>query len=288
MKEIGFVGLGTMGGAMAGRFITTGHTVHGTSRTRQRAERLLSEGLRWHDTAREVAASVDIVLTSLPDDQALDAVASGPDGMLAGLAPGAIWVDMSTVSPPASKNIAARVEAKGASMLDAPVSGSVPQVMAGALTIMVGGPGDAYQRAEPLLRELGNATHVGSNGQGLALKLGINVSLAVQMLAFSEGLLLAERSGLDRKIALQVMTNSAIGSPTLKARAPLIFNPPETAWFDIRLMRKDIELALDLARSLGIPAPTAGRADEVLTKAGSLGYDRRDIASLYEVLEQMG
>ena len=124
-------------------------------------------------------------------------VASGPDGILAGLAAEKIWVDMSTVSPPASRELAERVRARGATMLDAPVSGSVPQVQAGTLTIMVGGDEDAYARVEPILRELGTPTHIGENGQGLVLKLAINISLAVQMLAFAEGLLMAERAGID-------------------------------------------------------------------------------------------
>ena len=157
----------------------------------------------------------------------LDAVASGPDGILAGLAAGQIWVDMSTVSPRASRELAERVTRAGASMLDAPVSGSVPQVQNGTLTIMVGGDDHAYARVEPVLRELGTPTHVGENGQGLVLKLAINVSLAVQMLAFAEGLLLAERSGIDRRLAIDVMTQSPIGSPMLKARAPLLLDLPD-------------------------------------------------------------
>ena len=156
-----------------------------------------------------------MLITSLPDDAVLESVASGPDGILAGLAAPKIWVDMSTVSPRVSRGLAQRVRARGASMLDAPVSGSVPQVQSGTLTIMVGGDDEAYARAEPVLRELGTPTHVGENGQGLTLKLAINISLAVQMLAFSEGLLLAERSGLDPELAAGVMTESPIGSPML-------------------------------------------------------------------------
>src|SRR6202035_4565837 len=132
-----------------------------------------------------------------------------------------------------------RVQERGASMLDAPVSGSVPQVQSGTLTIMVGGGEDAYRRVEPILRELGSPTHIGENGQGLVLKLAINISLAVQMLAFAEGLLLAERAGIDRQRAVEVMTASPIGSPMLKARADLVLNLPDEAWFDVSLMQKD-------------------------------------------------
>ena len=172
-------------------------------------------------------------------------------------------------------------------MLDAPVSGSVPQVQAGTLTMMIGGDETAYRKVEPLLSELGTPNYVGDNGPGLALKLAINISLAVQMLAFAEGLLLAELSGIDRQRALDVMEASPIGSPMLRARASIILEPPEEAWFDLRFMHKDIELALDAARRLGIPLPTASRADEVLEQAVALGYERRDLAALFQALEDI-
>jgi 3-hydroxyisobutyrate dehydrogenase-like beta-hydroxyacid dehydrogenase len=284
---IGFVGLGHMGGSMAARLLAAGYAVHGMNRTRRRAEDLIAHGLRWHATPREVATAADVVLTSVPDDEALNVAAAGPDGLLAGLTPGTTWVDVSTVSPTASREMAARVRAVGATMLDAPVSGSVPQVRSGSLTIMVGGDADTYDRVEPVLRELGTPRHIGSNGQGLVLKLAINISLAVQMLALSEGLLLADRSGVDRRLALDVMIGSAIGSPMLKARAPLVLDPPAEAWFTLGLVQKDVELARDLAESLGVPLPTADRADEVLGMARALGYQDRDLAAMFQVLEQV-
>jgi 3-hydroxyisobutyrate dehydrogenase len=283
-KRLGFVGLGNMGGNMAARFLTAGYTVFGEERSHAHAQWLVDGGLLWRDTPREVAEATDIVFTSLPDDDVLETVASGPGGILAGVAEGQIWVDMSTVSPRASRNIAERVRDRGAAMLDAPVSGSVPQVQTGTLTIMVGGDERAYARAEPILRELGTPTHVGQNGQGLVLKLAINISLAVQMLAFAEGLLLAERSGIDSRLAIDVMTQSPIGSPMLKARAGLLVDLPDDAWFNIGLMHKDIALALDAARQLPIPLPSAAAADQVLTVARALGYERRDLAALFEVL----
>jgi 3-hydroxyisobutyrate dehydrogenase-like beta-hydroxyacid dehydrogenase len=284
MAAIGFVGLGHMGGNMAARLFAAGHEVYGEERQREHARHLEEAGLRWRDTPREVAEAAEIIFTSLPDDAALEAAASGPDGILAGLAAGKIWVDVSTVSPRVSRQLAERVRGQGAAMLDAPVSGSVPQVQSGTLTIMVGGDEDAYGRAEPVLRELGTPTRIGENGQGLALKLAINISLAVQMLAFAEGLLLATRDGVDAKLALEVMTESPIGSPMLKARAPLVLDLPEEAWFDVRLMHKDIALALAMAGELDIRLPSANVADEALTQAEQLGYAERDIAALYEVL----
>ena len=286
-RKIGFVGLGHMGGGMAARFLAAGYPVYGEQQNRADAQGIIDDGLQWRDTPREVAEAADILFTSLPDDGVVEAVASGSDGILAGLAPGKIWVDMSTVSPRASRGLAERVHALGATMLDAPVSGSVPQVQAGTLTIMVGGDRDAYARIEPLLRELGTPTHIGENGQGLVLKLAINIALAVQMLTFAEGLLLAERAGVDRKLAVKVMTESAVGSPMLKARAPLVLDLPDEAWFDIGLMQKDVVLALDTARQLHVPLPSAAVADELLTVARALGYERRDLAALFEVLARL-
>jgi 3-hydroxyisobutyrate dehydrogenase-like beta-hydroxyacid dehydrogenase len=284
MTTVGFVGLGHMGGNMAARLHSAGYEVYGNEREREHARALEEAGLRWRDTPRDVAEAAEIVLTSLPDDEALESVASGPHGVLAGLTAGKVWVDVSTVSPRVSRELAERASERGAALLDAPVSGSVPQVQSGTLTIMVGGDDDAYRRVEPVLRELGTPTHVGENGQGLALKLAINISLAVQMLAYSEGLLLATRFGVDPTVATRVMTESPIGSPMLKARAPLVLDLPEEAWFDVSLMHKDITLALALARELDLLLPSADAADGALSQAERLGYGRRDIAALYKAL----
>jgi len=285
--RIGFVGLGHMGGNMAARFLAAGYTVYGEERNRATAQGLEHDGLQWRDTPREAAEAADILFTSLPNDRVLETVASGPDGVLAGLSADEVWADMSTVSPRASRELAERVHALGASLLDAPVSGSVPQVQAGTLTIMVGGNKDAYARVEPLLRELGTPTHIGENGQGLVLKLAINISLAVQMLAFAEGLLLAERGGIDPGAAGEVMAASPIGSPMLKARLPLILDLPDEAWFDVGLMQKDIVLALEAARELRVPLPSAAAADEMLTLARAHGHEHHDLAALFQTLRQL-
>ncbi len=287
MTTLGFVGLGHMGGNMAVRFLQAGYTVYGETRHRGEVQELEREGLVWRDTPREIAEAAAVVLTSVPNDSALEDIASGPDGILAGLAAEKVWVDLSTVSPQASRELAQRVKERGAAMLDAPVSGSVPQVQSGTLTIMVGGDEQAYTRVEPILRELGTPNYIGENGQGLVLKLAINISLAVQMLAFAEGVLLAERAGIDRKRAVEVMTQSPIGSPMLKARADLVLDLPDEAWFDVGLMQKDIVLALDTGRQLRVPLPSAATADEMLTLARAAGYEHRDIAALFEVLAKL-
>lgn len=287
MSAIGFVGLGSMGAPMAGRLLQ-GHQVFGTNRTKEKASGLIERGLTWRDTPREVAAAAPVVFSMVTDDAALAAITSGPDGILAGLNPGAVYVDMSTVSPQASRELATRVHALGATMIDAPVSGSVPSAEDGALAIMAGGPDPAFRTVEPMLHQLGRSvTHVGGNGQGLLLKLAINISLAAQMLAFSEGVLLAERGGIDPKLAVPAMTGSAIGSPMLKARAPLVLDLPEQAWFDVELMHKDIRLALEAARGFHVPLPAASVAGSMLGTAAELGYGHRDIAAFFEVLQRM-
>ena len=284
MTTIGFIGLGAMGAPLADRLLD-GHQVYGTNRTKAKATSLVERGMIWRDTPREVAEAADTVFSMVTDDDALASIAGGPDGILAGLRPGAVYVDMSTVSPGASRRLAGQARAAGATMIDAPVSGSVPAAREGTLTIMAGGPEPAFRAVEPLLRHLGGSvTHVGDNGRGLLLKLAINISLASQMLAFSEGMLLAQRGGIDPELASRVMIDSPIGSPMLRVRAPLVLDLPEHAWFDMRLMHKDIRLALQTARRAHLPLPAAAAADQVLSLAEQTGYGDRDIAGMFEVL----
>jgi 3-hydroxyisobutyrate dehydrogenase-like beta-hydroxyacid dehydrogenase len=285
MSTIGFVGLGAMGSRIAGRLLDDGNELYGTNRTKSRGQPLIERGLKWRDTPREVAGDADVIFSMVTDDGALEAIAAGPDGILAGLRPGKVYVDMSTVSPRASRAVAERVKAAGAEMLDAPVSGSIPQAESGTLAIMVGGDEQAFAEVEPLLHQVGQAvTHIGENGQGLVLKLAINISLAVQTLAFSEGLLLAERDGVDSRVAAEVMSATPIGSAMLKARIPLLLDLPEQAWFDVAMMQKDIRLALQAAQVVDVALPSAAAADRMLTRARELGYEHRDIAALHEVL----
>jgi 3-hydroxyisobutyrate dehydrogenase-like beta-hydroxyacid dehydrogenase len=288
MSALGFVGLGAMGASIAGRLLSQGHTVYGTNRTRSKAEPLIEAGLLWCDSPREVAHAADILFSMVTDDAALEALTAGPGGILAGLAASKVYVDMSTVGPQFSRALGERVGSRGASMLAAPVSGSVPAAQAGSLAIMVGGDADAFERVEPILRGLGSTvTFVGGNDQALLLKLAINISLAVQMLAFSEGVLLAERGGIAPDLATDVLTHSAIGSPMLQARAPMLLELPEQAWFDVKMMRKDLRLTLATARELGVPLPSTAVADELLNTASKLGYEHRDIAVLFRVLSAM-
>jgi 3-hydroxyisobutyrate dehydrogenase-like beta-hydroxyacid dehydrogenase len=283
---IGVVGLGAMGGQIAGRLLSQGNLVYGTNRTKAKADPLTDRGLRWRDTPRQVTEAADVIISMVTNGDALRAVTGGPDGILAGLQAGKVYLDMSTVSPASSRELAGRVAASGAAMLAAPVSGSVPAAADGSLGIIVGGDPDAYPRVEPILRQLGSTvTFVGDNQHALLLKLAINISLAVQMLAFSEGVLLAEHGGIDRHLALDVLTHSAIGSPMLKTRAPLLLQPPGKAWFDVALMQKDLRLALDTAHDLAVPLPSTAIADELLDAARAHGYQHRDITVLYQLLD---
>ena len=224
MQTIGFIGLGKMGGNMAARYLASGYTVYGEARDRNGAQWLVDQGLRWVDTPREVAQAADIVMTSLPNDEVVESVATGPDSLLAGLCEGKLWADLSTIRPGVSRKLAARVR---------------------------------------------------SEGRG------------AQMLAFSEGLLLAERDGIDPDLAAQVMAGSAIGSPMLKARLPLVLDRTDETWFDVGLMHKDIRLARQAGDELATPLPAAAAADEILTRADDLGYGHRDIAAIHEVLAKL-
>jgi 3-hydroxyisobutyrate dehydrogenase-like beta-hydroxyacid dehydrogenase len=284
---IGFIGPGAMGSRMATRLMDAGNHVCGTNRTGARQSPLIDRGMVWMNTPREIAAAADITFGMVTDDNALAAISQGPDGILAALRPGKLYVNMSTVSPQASRELSSRVRMLGATMLEAPVFGSIPQAETGTLEIMVGGDREAFATALPLLRELGQTvTYIGPNGQAVLLKLAINISLAVQTLVFSEGLLLAERDGIDPELAATLMGASPIGSPMLNARIRLLLAPPQDAWFDIELMHKDIRLARQAANESDTPWPSARLADEVLSRASELGYAHRDVAALHEVLSR--
>jgi 3-hydroxyisobutyrate dehydrogenase-like beta-hydroxyacid dehydrogenase len=285
---IGFVGLGVMGGGIARRLIEAGHQLVGWNRTKEKAAPLLADGMDWCDTPREVAERSDVVFSMVTNVDALRAIADGPDGLLAGLGPGDVYVDMSTVSPSASRTLATRVRDTGAAMLDAPVSGSVATLEQGKLSVMVGGDSQTFERVKPILRDVGPVvTHVGENGQAVLMKIAHNLSLAVQMLAFSEGVLLAEKGGIDRATAVEVLTSSAIASPMVKYRGPFVLEQPDEAWFDVNMMQKDMLYALEAGREFDVPLPTTAVTNEYLTAARALGLEKRDFAALFDVLAQM-
>jgi 3-hydroxyisobutyrate dehydrogenase-like beta-hydroxyacid dehydrogenase len=274
-----------MGGRIATRLLSKGYAVVGFDRVAAKGEPLIGRGLRWVESPRAVTESADATFVMVPDSAALQAAAGGADGLLAGLGPGKVLIDMSTVSPSVSRAVAAQVRERGADMVDAPVSGSVSAVEGGTLAVMVGGDRATFDRIKGILEDIGpTVSYVGANGTALAVKIAINLSVAVQMLAFAEGVLLAEKSGIDRKAAIELMTNSVIASPLVKYKAPFVVELPDTAWFNVAMMQKDVELALEAGRQLGVPLPSATVANEILTAARAAGYGERDFAAMFHLL----
>jgi 3-hydroxyisobutyrate dehydrogenase-like beta-hydroxyacid dehydrogenase len=288
MAKVGFIGLGVMGSQMVNRLLSKCHTVTGYNRTRAKAEWLVKKGMQWADSPRAVASAADYTFAMVTNAAAIQAIAEGPDGLLAGLSAGKIFIDMSTVSPAVSRALAAKVRAVGADMVDSPVSGSVITLQEGKLSVMVGGRKETFDKIKPLLLDIGpKVTHVGDNGLALSMKIATNLSLAVQMLAFSEGVLLAEKSGIAREVAVDVLTHSAVASPMIQYRGPFVLQQPEEAWFDVNMMQKDMVLAMDLGRQLDVPLPTTAASNEILTAARAMGLAKYDFAAMFDVLAAM-
>ncbi|HWT81119.1 MAG TPA: NAD(P)-dependent oxidoreductase [Candidatus Methylomirabilis sp.] len=288
MATLGYVGLGVMGGRIAKRLLDARHSVIGYNRTKSKAQWLLDAGMKWGETPRAVAEKTDVTFTMVTNTEALHAVVAGSDGILAGLGPGKVYVDMSTVSPSASRELAAQVASRGAHMLDSPVSGSVITLEEGKLSLMVGGDRNIFDKVKPILQAIGpKVTYVGGNGLAVSMKIATNLSLAVQMLAFSEGVLLAEKSGIPRETAVEVLLNSVIASPMVKYRGPFVLRMPEEAWFDVNMMQKDMNLALEMGRRLDVPLPTTAATNEFLTAARGMGLAKQDFAVVFQVLARM-
>jgi len=296
VANLGFVGLGVMGSLMAQRLLERGHSLTGYNRTRSKAQSLIEKGMKFAETPRAVAEAADVIFSSVANSAALTSIAEGPHGVLAGLSRGKLFVDMSTVSVATSRAIAARVREKGADMLDAPVSGSVATLKVGKLSLMVGGRRESFDRVKPLLEDFSDqptagqgqkVTYVGENGLALVMKIATNSNLAVQMLAFSEAVLLAEKNGIPRQTAVDVLTHSAIASPMVQYRGPFVLKLPETAWFDVNMMQKDMLLALELGRQVDVPLPTAAAANEMLTSARAIGLVHEDFAVMFDALAKM-
>jgi 3-hydroxyisobutyrate dehydrogenase-like beta-hydroxyacid dehydrogenase len=288
MANLGYIGLGAMGGNMADLLMTKGHTVTGYNRTSAKAEWLVKKGLSLAATPKAVAQASDVIFVMVTNSAADEAVMNGPDGLIAGLSAGKVIVDMSTVSPAISRGLAAKVREKGADMVDAPVSGSIITLQQGKLSVMVGGSKATFDQIKPILDDVGpRVTHVGNNGLALVMKIATNLSLAVQMLAFSEGVLLAEKSGIARETAVDVLTHSVIASPMVVYRGPFVLKMPAEAWFNVNMMQKDMLLALELGRQVDVPLPTTAVTNEMLTTARAMGLVEEDFATIFKALAQM-
>jgi 3-hydroxyisobutyrate dehydrogenase-like beta-hydroxyacid dehydrogenase len=286
MAKLGYIGLGTMGSRVTARLLDAGHDVVGYNRTPDKAQWLVDRGMRVGATPREVAESADVVFAMVTNSAALQAVADGADGFVAGLKRGQVVVDMSTVSPAISQRVAEQVRQRGADMLDAPVSGSVITLEQGKLSMMVGGARETFERVKPLLDVIApvKVTHVGVNGLAVSMKIATNLGLAVQMLAFSEAVLLAEKAGIPRETAVEVLTHSVIASPMVQYRGPMVLKMPDAAWFDVNMMQKDMDLALEMGHQLSVPLPTTAITNQMLTAARGMGLANDDFAVIFKVL----
>ena len=289
--EIGFIGLGDMGMGIVPRLLAGGHQVTGWNRSPLKAEPLRKLGMLWADSPKAVAAQSDIVFCIVTDAQAVEAIALGPEGVIAGLKPDGIFLDMSTIAPDSSRAIAKTFADKGLCMLDAPISGSTVTLSEGKASIMVGGDRAAYDRVEPVLLSIGpKVTYIGSNGLAVQLKLAINLVLMVEVIAFGEGVALAEKGGVAREVAVDAMLKSVVASPVLGYRGPFILegNMPKVPLADVNLQQKDMQLVLELGRNMGVPVPLAAAANEMMNACRGLGIAHNDFVIAHEAYRILG
>jgi 3-hydroxyisobutyrate dehydrogenase-like beta-hydroxyacid dehydrogenase len=290
MADLAFVGLGAMGSRLAKRLLDAGYTLTGYNRTAEKARALVDSGMKLARTPREAAAAADVVFTMVTDNDALRAVSYGADGVLAGLRGGATLVEMSTVGPDVTRELGEAIAARGAIMLDAPVSGSTVSVEQGVASIQVGGDVAALERVRPYLAVMGpnGITHVGPLGIAKAMKVATNLGVAVQILAFCEAVALAEKSGITREAAVEALMRSVIASPLVKYRGPFVLGKmAEHVSFPVPMIQKDLQLALDQARAVGVPLPLTALTQEWMTKARAMGLGDYDFAVVFDVFAAM-
>lgn len=289
--RIGFAGLGAMGQCIVPRLIAAGHEVTGWNRSPDKAAPLVALGMKVAATPRELAEASDVVFSILTDAAAVRAVALGADGILAGLRAGAVYLDMSTITPESSRSVSGEFARAGRVMLDAPISGSPVTVNQGKASLMVAGERAAFERVLPVLLAIGpRATYIGASGLAVQLKLAINLVLMVEVIAFCEGVALAEKGGVDRNIAVEAMLASVVASPVLGYRGPFILegNMPAVPLADVTLQQKDMTMVLELARKLGMPAPLAAAANEMMNACRGLGIDHHDFVIAHEAYRRLG
>jgi 3-hydroxyisobutyrate dehydrogenase-like beta-hydroxyacid dehydrogenase len=288
VATVGFVGLGVMGGNIAVRLLNAGHVVQGYNRTAAKVTSLAELGMTVAATPRAAAQDASVVFSMVSDGEALTQVCAGENGILAGLSTGAIFVDLSTVGPIASEAARIATEERGCRFLAAPVSGSVSTIKAGNLVFMVGGPAETLDEVRPLLLDIGSGVmHVGSVRQASAMKLAVNLSVATQVIAFSEGVLLAERYGVEPEQAVDILLGSVVASPMLAYRGRFLLDPPEVPWFTVALARKDLRITQDMAERANLPLWSAAAAVPVLAAAEALGFGDEELASVGRALRTM-
>ena len=289
--RIGFIGLGAMGQGIVPRLIDAGHAVTGWNRTRAKAGSLIDRGMQWAASPRELAARSEIVFSIVTDAAAVRAVALGDDGIIAGLAREAVYLDMSTIAPEASRAISSEFRKAGLTMLDAPISGSPVTLAQGKASIMVGGDRAAFERVKPVLLDIGaKASYIGRSGLAVQMKLAINLVLMVEVIAFGEGVALAEKGGVAREVAVEAMLASVVASPVLGYRGPFILEGrmPKEPLADVNLQQKDMTLGLELARKSGAATPLAAAANEMMNTCRGMGLDHHDFVIAHEVYRRLG
>ncbi len=288
--RVGFVGLGTMGAAMAERLIAAGFEVAVHNRTRAREEPLEALGATRAASPAEAARGADLVVVIVSDTPDVDQVAFGSEGIAAGLAPGALLIDMSTIAPDATRAYAARIAEQGSAWLDAPVSGGSEGARNGTLSIMVGGDAADLERARPVLSAMGTTiTHVGPVGAGQLAKAMNQVVIAGTYAAVAEGIVLGLKAGIDVEAALAALAGGAAGSWGLVHRGPNVVRNDYPLGFRVRLHRKDLGIALDAARALGAPLPVAALVEQWETGLIARGHGDEDVSAIARVVrEQAG
>jgi 3-hydroxyisobutyrate dehydrogenase-like beta-hydroxyacid dehydrogenase len=289
--NLGFVGLGAMGELIVPRLMAAGHKVTGWNRTRAKAELLIAQGMAFAATPREVALASEIVFSIVTDSPAVKAVALGPDGIISGLKKSGIYIDMSTIEPDVSREVAAQFANAGLVMLDGPLSGSPVTVKAGNASVMIGGEEAAFERAKPVLLAIGpKVTRIGGNGLACQMKIAVNLLLMVEVICFGEAVALAEKGGVSREAAVDAILKSVAASPVLGYRGPFILEGkmPEVPLADVTLQQKDMVLALNLGRKLGSPVPLAAAANEIMNACRGLGIDANDFVVAHQVYRKLG
>ncbi|HLF61566.1 MAG TPA: NAD(P)-dependent oxidoreductase [Acidimicrobiia bacterium] len=288
--EIGFIGLGDMGQGVVRRLLDAGHQVTGWNRTAAKGADLMTHGMAWADTPRGAAAVSEIVFSIVTDAAAVRAVALGDDGVIAGLSSDSVYLDMSTIDPEVSRGIASEFAAAGLIMLDAPMSGSPITLAQGTASTMVGGDRAAFERVESVLYDIGSkVSYIGDSGQAVMMKIAVNLTLIVEMVAFCESVALAEKAGVARSVAVDAMLKSVVASPVMGYRGPFILegNMPDKPLADVTLQQKDILLALEVARRQGTPAPLAAVSNELLNACRGRGIDHRDFVTVFDVYHML-
>jgi 3-hydroxyisobutyrate dehydrogenase-like beta-hydroxyacid dehydrogenase len=291
MMKVGVIGLGAMGRGIVPRLMAAGHAVSGWNRDPAKAQALAPSGLAMATSPRALASACDIVLSIVTDAVAVRSVALGSDGIIAGLRPGAIYADMSTIAPDASRAIAAEFARSALTMLDAPISGSPVTLAQGNASVMVAGDEAAFDRAAPVLRAIGpKVTYIGASGLAVQMKIAVNLLLMVEVIAFGEAVALAEKGGVAREVAVDAILKSVAASPVLGYRGPFILEGkmPKVPLADVTLQQKDMVLALELGRKLGSPLPLAAAANEIMNACRGLGIDHRDFVTAHEVYRRLG